>query len=191
LAHRTYICLFDLPAYDKRVAPALRRYQTQYDPAVVVALLRDISKTLPGQDDCQHWIDAIEPDAGHKPSDQTIHELAGMLIQNVCFPHGLGVSPMQEIERFVPYLSERSEWFADLEEDGEELAGGRLEFTFGSGSLIATREQIHQFLEEVRRVPPPPGQLAVDYGNLRKLLTVADTKPDYTLLKTSLAAQEN
>ena len=108
-----------------------------------------------------------------------------MLIQNVCLPHGQGFSPMQEIERFVPYLSERSDWFADLEDGGEELAGGRLEFTFGSGSLIATRQQIHQFLEEITRVPPPEGQLGVDYQNLRKMLAAADSNPNYTLLKTS------
>jgi hypothetical protein len=157
----------------------------------VVALLRDISKLLPDQDDCQHWIDAIAPDAGNKPSPDTVHELSGMLIQNVCFPHGLGISPMQEIERFVPYLSERSDWFADLEDGGEELAGGRLEFTFGSGSLIATRQQIHQFLEEVTRVPPPEGQLGVDYGNLRKMLTASDANPNYTLLKTSSRAERD
>jgi hypothetical protein len=186
MAERTYICLFDLTAYDKRVAPALRQYQNRYDPALVVSLLRAISKTLPDQDDCQHWIDAIAPDAGHKPSDETVHELAGMLIQNLCFPHGLGFSPMQEIERFVPYLSDRSDWFADLEDGGEELAGGRLEFTFGTGSLIATRQQIHQFLEEVTRVPPPEGDLAADYRNLRSMLAAADSNERYTLLKTSV-----
>jgi hypothetical protein len=149
-------------------------------------LLRDISNLLPDQDDCQHWIDAITPDAGHKPSDGTIRELAGMLIQNLCFPHGLGFSPMQEIERFVPYLSDRSDWFADLEDGGEELAGGRLEFTFGTGSLIATRQQIRQFLEEVTRLPAPEGQLGADYRNLRRILKAADSKGEYTLLKTGL-----
>lgn len=197
MAERTYICLFDLPAYDRRAAPALRKYQNQFDPSGVVALLHDIAAQLPAlrkdpdrqvpdSDDCQHWIDAIAPDAGYKPSADTVHELAGMLIQNLCIPHGLGFNPMQDIGRFVPYLSERSDWFADLEDGGEELAGGRLEFTFGSGALIATRQQIHQFLDEVNRVPAPEGKLAADYENLRKLLVAADTNPNYTLLKTAI-----
>lgn len=184
MADRVYICLFDLNAYDKRVAPALRKYQNQYDPSGVVTQLRDIAgrpSTL-AKDDCQHWIDAIAPDAGYKPSPDTLHELADMLIRNLCIPQ------LQEIEIFVPYLSDRSDWFSDLMDGGEELAGGRLEFTYGSGALIATRQQIHQFLDEVNQVPAPAGKLAADYENLRKLLKAADTNPNYTLLKTGVPA---
>jgi hypothetical protein len=197
MAERVYICLFSLQPYDRNVAPALRTYRDRYDPAPVVRLLADISRMLPelrkdpdrevpDSDDCQHWIDAIAPDAGHKPSDDTVRELAGMLIQNLCIPHGLGFNPMQEIERFVPYLSDRSEWFADLEDGGEELAGGRLEFSFGNGSLYATRQQIRQFHEELERVPEPGGNLAADYRNLRRLVAAADSNANYTLLKTGV-----
>ncbi|MDE3199273.1 MAG: hypothetical protein KGN84_23195, partial [Acidobacteriota bacterium] len=192
MAAHTYICLFDLPAYDKRVAPALREYQNRFNPSAVVALLRDIAgelqalrkdpdRQVPDSDDCQHWIDAIAPDAGYKPSADTVKELASMLIQNLCVVY------MQEIGRFVPYLTERSEWFADLMDGGEELAGGRLEFTFGSGALIATRQQIRQFLDEVNRVPPPEGNLAADYANLKRLLAEADANRNYTVLKTDVA----
>ena len=78
----------------------------------------------------------------------------------------------------MPSLSDRSEWFADLMDGGEELAGGRLEFTVGSQSLIATRQQIRQFLGEV---PDEP-----DYRNLRLLLKAADSNENYTLLKTAV-----
>lgn len=194
---RTYVCLFDLPVYDRRVAPALRLYRARFDPSGVVGLLQDISRILPelrrdpdrkvpDSDDCQHWIDAIEPDAGHKPSDATVAELAGMLIQNLCVPRGLGFNPMRDVEAFVPYLGDRSEWFADLMDGGEELAGGRLEFTFGDGSLIATRQQIQQFVEEVTRVSPPPGDAAEAYLDFRKLLAAAAANRNYTLLKTGL-----
>jgi len=184
VAERVYICLFDLNAYDKRVAPALRKYQNQYDPSAAVAELRDIAgkpSTL-AKDDSQHWIDALAPDAGYKPSPNTVHELADILIRNLCIPQ------MQEIDSLAPYLSEHSEWFSDLMDGGEELAGGRLEFTYGSGALIATRQQVRQFLDEVNRVPPPDGKLAVEYENLRKLLKTAATNPSYTLLKTGVAA---
>jgi hypothetical protein len=60
---------------------------------------------------------------------------------------------------------------------GEELAGGRLEFTLGSQSLIATRPQIRQFLDEV---PDEP-----EYRNLRTLLQAAVSNENYTLLKTA------
>src|SRR5215469_3506307 len=197
VAVRVYVCLFDLPAYDRRVAAALRLYGAQFDPSGVVSLLQDISRILPelrrdpdrqvpDSDDCQHWIDAIEPDAGHKPSDATLAELAGMLIQNLCVPHGLGFNPMRDVDAFVPYLSDRSEWFADLMDGGEELAGGRLEFTFGDGSLIATRQQIQQFLGEVTRVEPPPGDAAAGYLDFRKLLAAAAANKNYTLLKTGV-----
>jgi hypothetical protein len=197
VAARVYVCLFDLPAYDQHVAPALRLYRAKFDPSGVVGLLQNISRILPAlrrdpdrhvpeSDDCKHWIDAIEPDAGHKPSDATLAELAGMLIQNLSVPHGLGFNPMRDVEAFVPYLSDRSEWFADLMDGGEELAGGRLEFTFGDGSLIATRQQIQQFLEEVTRVEPPPGDAAAAYLDFRKLLQAAAASTNYTLLKTGV-----
>lgn len=182
MADPTYICLFDLGAYDKRVAPALREYQNKFDPSAVVTQLKAIAAkpSSISSEDCQHWIDAIAPDAGYKPSPDTVKELAAMLIENICVPQ------KQDIGIFVPYLSEQSEWFADLMDGGEELAGGRLEFTIGSGALYATRQQIHQFLSEVTQVPPPEGKLAVDYANLRKLLAAADANPNYTLLKTDI-----
>jgi len=186
---RTYICLFDLPPYDNRVAPALRLYREKYDPAAVVGLMRDISTLLPAlrkdtgrpvpdDDDCKHWIDSLGPDAGYKPSDQTLRELADMLIECLCLPRGLGFNPMQDLDKLVPSLSDRSEWFADLMDGGEELAGGRLEFTLGSQALIATRQQIRQFLGEVRA--------AGIKGELLSLLTAADSNQNYTLLKTTV-----
>jgi hypothetical protein len=197
----TYICLFDLRPYDQRVAPALRLYARQYDPKAVVALLRDVIGLLPvlrrepermllGDEDYQHWIDSLQPDAGNKPSEQTMREVADMLIPPLCVPHGLGLNPMQETDKLAPWLTERSDWFADLENGGEELAGGRLEFTFGSSSLIATRPQIRQFLDEIRGIPPPDGKwssLSRDFENLRQLLEKADSEPAWTLLRTSLS----
>ncbi len=178
----TYICLFDLPHYDRRVAPALRLYQSKYDPAAVVVLMREIAgilpalrkdpdRPVPGDDDCQHWIDSLGPDAGYKPSGQTMRELAGMLIACLCIPQ------MVAIDGFSARLARESEWFADLMDGGEELAGGRLEFTLGSGSLIATRPQIRQFLAEV---PDEP-----EYAKLRRLLNAANSNENYTLLKTA------
>jgi hypothetical protein len=192
----TWICLFDLAAYDTRAAPALRAYAHRYDPAGVVELLREIMRILPDLrreperplldlEEYEHWIDSLAPDAGNKPSDQTMREVADMIIQPLCIPHGTGLHPLVDIEKFVPYLSDRSAWFADLEQGGEELAGPRLEFTFGSGALVATKQQIAQFLEEVRRVPPPEGDLATDYQNLKSLLEKASYTRDYTVLKTS------
>ncbi len=194
---KTYICLFDLPPYDRMVAPALRQYAREFDPRGVVELLREVrgllpelrkeaERPLPAQDDCEHWIDSIGPDAGYKPSEQTMRELCGLLIQPLCVPHGTGCNPMQEVGRFEPWLTSRSEWFADLMDGGEELAGGRLEFSFGSGALVATREQIAQFLAEVEGVPTPEGELRKDYENLRKLLETAAGNRNYTLLKTAL-----
>ena len=197
---KIYICLFDLRPYDQRVAPALRRYIREYDPKPVVALLHEVrqllpelkrepERPLPGAEDCEHWIDSILPDAGYKPSEQTVRELCALLVQPLCVPHGTGFNPMQEIGRFDPWLSDRSEWFADLLDGGEELAGGRLEFSFGSGSLVATRQQIRQFRNEVQAVPVPDGvwsALANDHRNLRKLLAAADSSESYTLLKTGL-----
>ena len=186
---RTYLCLFDLPPYDTRVAPALRLYSSKYDPARVVALMREIETLLPAlhkdnrsrlpdDDDCKHWIDSLGPDAGYKPSEQTMRELSAMLIECLCVPHGLGFNPIEDLEKLTPALAEKSEWFADLMDGGEELAGGRLEFTFGSGSLIATREQISQFLSEVPNEP--------EYANLRTLLSAADQNKNYTVLKTEV-----
>ncbi len=197
---KTYVCLFDLRTYDQRAAPALRLYAHDYDPKGVVALLREIQqllpelkrekeRPLPGAEDCEHWIDSIAPDAGYKPSEQTVRELSALVVQPLCVPRGTGFNPMQEIGRFDPWLSDRSEWFADLLEGGEELAGGRLEFSFGTGSLVATRQQVRQFLEEVNAVPEPEGEfhsLADDLRNLRKLLAAADANASYTLLKTGL-----
>ena len=178
----TYICLLDLSAYDKRVAPALRKYQDKFDPSAVVDQLKAIAArpSSLSSEDCKHWIDAIAPDAGYKPSPDTVKELAGMLIDNICVPQ------KQDIGIFVPYLTEHSDWFADLMDGGEELAGGRLEFTIGSGALYATRQQIHQFLEEVTQAPAPEGNLAEPYANLRKLLASADANPSYTILKTDI-----
>jgi hypothetical protein len=186
---RTYLCLFDLPPYDTRVAPALRLYQNKYDPSAVVTLMRDIASILPSlrkdqrsrvpdDDDCKHWIDSLGPDTGYKPSEQTIREVADMLVECLCIPHGLGFNPMEDLDKLVPTLTEKSDWFADLMDGGEELAGGRLEFTFGSESLIATRQQIHQFLNEV---PDEPA-----YSNLLRLLRAADKNQNYTLLKTGV-----
>ena len=177
----TFICLFDLPSYDTKVAPALRRYTHDLDPSGVVALLHEAARK-PGhaEEDLKHWADAIAPDAGYKPSEQTIHSLCDMLLPAFCIPR------MQEIDHFVPWLSGQSEWFADLVDGGEELAGGRLEFSFGTGSLIATRQQIHQFLEELKRATDPPDTLKPDCENLRRLLELADTNSRYTLLKTDL-----
>jgi hypothetical protein len=186
---RTYLCLFDLPPYDTRVAPALRLYLNRYDPSAVVTLMRDIAQILPAlhkdhrarvpdDDDCKHWIDSLGPDAGYKPSQQTMRELAAMLIECLCIPHGLGFNPLEDLDALMPALAEKSEWFADLMDGGEELAGGRLEFTFGSQSLIATKQQIRQFLGEV---PDEPA-----YANLLQLLRTADRNPNYTLLKTAV-----
>jgi hypothetical protein len=185
----TYLCLFDLPPYDARIAPALRLYRDKFDPSAAVKLMRDIAGILPAlrkdgrprvpdDDDCKHWIDSLGPDAGYKPSEQTMRELADMLIECLAVPHGLGFSPIEDLDKLMPVLAEKSEWFADLMDGGEELAGGRLEFTFGSGALIATRQQIRQFLGEV---PDEPR-----YVNLLKLLRAADANDRLTLLKTGV-----
>ena len=152
-------------------------------------LRREPQRILLGDEDYQHWIVSLEPDAGYKPSEQTMREVADMLIPPLCIPHGLGLNPMQETDKFVPWLTDRSEWFADLENGGEELAGGRMEFTFGSGSLIATKQQIRQFLDEICGIPPPDstwGSLSRDFDNLRRLLEKADSEPAFTLLRTSV-----
>ena len=186
---RTYLCLFDLPPYDTRVAPALRLYRNKYDPSGVVSLMRDIVAILPAlrkdkrervpeDDDCQHWIDSLGPDAGYKPSEQTMREVSAMLIECLCVPHGLGFKPLEDLDALSPRLAEKSDWFADMMDGGEELAGGRLEFSFGTGSLIATRQQIYQFREEV---PDEP-----EYANLLKILQAADRNEKYTLLKTAV-----
>ena len=197
---KTYICLFDLRPYDKQVAPALRRYVRDYDPQGVVSLLEKVRELLPElkrepsrplleQEDYEHWIVSLVPDAGNKPSEQTVRDLCGLLVQPLCVPRGTGFSPMQDLGPLTPWLSERSEWFADLMDGGEELAGGRLEFSFGSGSLVATRQQIARFLDETRRVTPPEGVdggLMSDYQNLQKLLVAANADVNHTVLKTGI-----
>jgi hypothetical protein len=197
---KIFVCLFDLRPYDQRVAPALRRYARDYDPKGVVELLREVQallpelkeeteRPLPGAEDCEHWIDSITPDAGYKPSEQTLRELSALVVQPLCVPHGTGFNPMQEIGMFDPWLSDQSEWFADLLDGGEELSGGRLEFSFGSGSLVATRPQIRQFSAELEAVSAPDGiwsKLEHDYRNLEKLLAAAGSNESYTLLKTGL-----
>src|SRR5262249_11999313 len=101
----TYVCLFDLPPYDTKVARALRRYADQYDPAGVAALLNEAIGLLPAlaregarrpyaKEDFEHWADSIGPDAGYKPSEQTMQELCDMLIPVYCIPHGTGMNPM-------------------------------------------------------------------------------------------------
>ncbi|MDP9170579.1 MAG: hypothetical protein M3N54_08185, partial [Acidobacteriota bacterium] len=105
---RNFICLFDLPPYDLKVAPALRRYARDADPAPVVALLREIMTLIPAlrgdtgrivleRQDYEHWIDSIAPDAGYKPSEQTVRELADMIVQQLCIPHGLGFKTLLDI----------------------------------------------------------------------------------------------
>ena len=181
---RTYVCLFDLKAYDDRVAPAMRRYVREFDPAGVVALLEKL------EGDYKHWIDSIGPDKGFKPTERTVQELCDILIPAVCLPKEPGLRPMQEVDTLAPWLSQYSEWFADMMEGGEELAGGRLEFGFGDGRLVATKEQIAQFLEELEEIKPPTGALSVlakDFANLRKLLERAAAVKNYTLFRTAMA----
>lgn len=201
---RTYICLFDLRPYDAEVAPALREYTHTYDPKGVVSLLGKVREMLPelkletarpllAQEDYEHWIDSIGPDAGYKPSAATVKDLCELLIQPLCIPRVKGFSPMQDIGPLSEWLAQRSAWFADLMDGGEELSGGRLEFSFGSGNLVATREQIHQFLEEVKGTPAPTGDqsgLVGEYNNLVKLLEAAAGDKNYTLLKTTLGAPD-
>jgi len=201
---KTYVCLFDLTTYDRKVAPALRQYVRDYQPQAVVALLKEVQtllpvlkqnpdRPLPETEDCEHWVVSIEPDAGYKPSEQTVKDLCNLLVQPLCVPHDTAFNPMQELDRFSPWLSDRSEWFADLMDGGEELAGGRLEFSFGSGSLIATRAQIHQFRQEVENIQPP-GEgtegLDAEFRNLLQVLVAADSRQDYTLLKTTLKSEK-
>src|SRR5579859_6906176 len=96
---KTFICLFDLRPYDRQVAPALRRYAHDYDPGAVVALLNRVRELLPelkrepsrpllAQEDYEHWIVSIAPDAGYKPSEQTVRELCDLIVQPLCVPHG-------------------------------------------------------------------------------------------------------
>src|SRR3954449_6324848 len=105
---KIYICLFDLRPYDKQVAPALRQYVKDYDPRGVVALLRAVQKLLPelkkepsrpllNEEDYEHWIDSLGPDAGNKPSEQTVRELSSMLVQPLCVPHSTGFNSMQDL----------------------------------------------------------------------------------------------
>ena len=191
LPPRTWICLFDLRQYDERCAPALRSYAHDFNPAKVVELLGELSrrpvKNPEQADDYKHWIDSIGPDAGYKPSDQTMAEICSMLVPGICLPELAGINPKQDADRLAPWLAPRSEWFADLREGGEELEGGRLEFAFGTGRLVATKEQIGQFLAELAEIPAPEGawsELAPDFENLKKLLAKASSVADYTVLKT-------
>jgi hypothetical protein len=198
---KTYICLFDLRPYDRQVAPALRQYVRDYDPRGVVSLLQTVREMLPdlkletsrrllNQEDYEHWVVSLIPDAGYKPSEQTVRDLCGLLVQPLCVPRETGFSPMQNLDPLASWLAERSEWFADLMDGGEELAGGRLEFSFGSGSLVATRQQVAQFLDETRKVPAPEGTdsgLSSDYRNLQKLLQAASSNENFTVLKTGLS----
>jgi hypothetical protein len=199
---RTYICLFDLREYDGQVAPGMRRYVRDFDPKGAVELLekvkallpslkRETSRPLLAQEDYEHWIVSIAPDAGYKPSPQTVHELCDLIVQPLCVPRGEGFSPMQDLGPIAAWLTEKSEWFADLLDGGEELAGGSLEFSFGSGRLVATREQIAQFLDEVREAGVPEQEaLAAERNNLLKLLEAAAADKNRTLLKTTLGATE-
>lgn len=185
---RTYVCLFDLKAYDEIVAPALRQYTRDFDPAGVVAVLERLAaKDASG--DFKHWIDSIRPDKGYKPSEQTVRELCEMVIPNVCLPREPGLNPMQDADILLPWLGQHSAWFEDLMDNGEELAGARLEFGFGTGRLVATREQVLQFMDELQDLAPPEGPwatLAPDFLNLKKLLARANAERHYTLLKTGL-----
>lgn len=188
---RTYICLFNLKAYDDVVAPALRLYTLKFDPAGVVSLLEGLAAKEP-EGEFKHWIDSIRPDAGYKPSPQTVQELCEMIIPPLCLPQEKGLNPMQEADVLLPWLGQHSEWFVDLMEGGEELAGGRLEFGFGTGRLVATREQILQFMDELEGLTPPEGpweKIGGDFRNLRRILERANAEKNYTLLKTTLNRQ--
>jgi hypothetical protein len=187
---RTYICLFDLKAYDEIVAPAMRLYTEKYDPEMVVQVLERLADREP-EGDFKHWIDSIRPDKGYKPSPQTVQELCEMLIPGMCLPREPGLNPMQDADVLTPWLGAQSEWFADLMAGGEELAGGSLEFGFGTGRLVATREQVLQFRAEMERVPLPSegyAKVAPEFLNLRKVLKRATEEKSYTLFKTSLTA---
>lgn len=180
---RTFVCLFDLKPYDARVAPALRQYTRQFDPAGIVTLLEQ----LPG--DHKHWIDSIGPDKGYKPSEQTVRELCDIIIPGACLPREANLNPMQDADALLPWLAPRSEWFSDLMDDGEELSGPRLEFGFGTGRLVATRQQIAQFQAEIADLEPPDGPwagLAPHFRNLRRILSRATDEETYTLFKTNL-----
>jgi hypothetical protein len=187
---RTYVCLFDLKAYDETVAPAMRLYAQKFDPSAVVTILEKLAKREPNGD-FKHWIDSIRPDAGYKPTPQTVQELCEILIPGTCLPREAGLNPMQDAEVLLPWLGTRSEWFAELMDGGEQLAGARLEFGIGTGRLVATREQIAQFREELDGLEPPAGEWATlqpDFLNLRRILELASAQKNYTLLKTSLNA---
>jgi hypothetical protein len=168
----------------------MRLYTEKYDPEMVVKVLETLAAREP-EGDFKHWIDSIRPDKGYKPSPQTVQELCDMLIPGMCLAREAGLNPMQDADVLLPWLGARSAWFADLMAGGEELAGGRLAFGFGTGRLVATREQIAQFRDELEGLPVPAGddaKLAPDFLNLRKLLERASQEKSYTLFKTSLAA---
>lgn len=188
----TFLCLFDLQPYDLIVAPALREYTLRYDPRAVVSLLREVKELLPvlrqdlsrpllTEEDYEHWMVSIAPDAGYKPSAETIRELSAMVVQPLCVPRDTAFPPMLDLGPAKDWLAARSEWFADLMEGGEELAGGRLEFSFGSNNHVATRQQITQFLEEVKSVENAVGDAA---RHLLMMLKAADANGHYTLLMT-------
>ena len=152
-------------------------------------LRREPERVLPSEQDYNHWVSALEPDKGYKPSEQTMKDVAEMLVPELCVPHGLGINPMQETDRLGPWLVKRSKWFAAVEDGSEELAGDELEFTFGSANLVASRQQVEKFGDEIGGIAPPAGQwsgLAEGFENLRKLVEKAKSEAAYTLLRTSL-----
>lgn len=185
---RTFICLFDLKAYDDLVAPALRQYTRDFDPGGVVSLLEKMDQLHP-EGDLKHWIDSIRPDKGYKPSEQTVRELCDIVIPGLCLPEEPGFTPKQDADVLLPWLGQFSEWFADLMDDGEELAGARLEFGFGTGRLVATREQIAQFAEELAGIARPEGsweKVGADFANLKRMVARASAEKNWTLLKTAI-----
>lgn len=189
---RTFICLFDLKAYDDLVAPTLRQYTRSFDPDGVVSLLEKMDQIHP-EGDLKHWIDSIRPDKGYKPSEQTVRELCEIVIPGLCLPQEPGLTPKQDADILLPWLGQVSDWFADLMDDGEELAGARLEFGFGNGRLVATREQIAQFSEELAGLAPPEApwdKVAPDFANLKRMVARASAEKNWTLLKTAVEQAE-
>ena len=108
-------------------------------------------------------------------------------------PHGDALVVQQDADVLLPWLGEYSEAYADLMEGGEELAGPRLEFGFGNGRLVATREQISQFQEELAIVQPPSGnwgRLVADFANLKRIADRASAEKTWTLFKTAIEQVE-
>ncbi len=143
------------------------------DIATILPLLRkDPGRLVPDDDDCKHWIDSLGPvvaertgDAeGGGSGDQVHMSAARARVQSDGMDWLVPSAPISQV-------------VADLMDDGEELAGGRLEFTLGSGPLIATRQQIRQFLEEVKAAGITGRLVACWCGN--------SESQNYTLLKTN------